>query len=423
MAGPVETLNLISKTMDELIDFTISDKTLSKDFEEYLITNDIKIEKQNELNDCLINYILDEKMQDRTRVLDYFLMKNQAIDKNMISAFKKSFKSVFRANKILKNAYACICLANEKNFELIPLVKMTNLKGIGLYDFIKARIIELDNTYYILEIFDCFGQFREHHANIETVKCLIKYPESQTMYNDKKLAELQKSTKLFNEKFIETFGTNELITTNTLADEFIKEFNLFIEEKTAGISKEKYADCKINFEYFELNKNSEDDFIKNATGGFSASDKPYDIGFFADENSGLYIIPFLGTFNEILKQNSFENIKNAEKCVEYVITSDKVPPNLLIKKEKEYKNLISLINNVFSRNFKDIREIISCFKEDWLIFDKFSPTMVLYNSKTFEKMIGYKEKKENKETIQKTGRNEQCPCGSGKKYKNCCLLK
>jgi preprotein translocase subunit SecA len=21
---------------------------------------------------------------------------------------------------------------------------------------------------------------------------------------------------------------------------------------------------------------------------------------------------------------------------------------------------------------------------------------------------------------QKTGRNEQCPCGSGKKYKNCC---
>ena len=23
----------------------------------------------------------------------------------------------------------------------------------------------------------------------------------------------------------------------------------------------------------------------------------------------------------------------------------------------------------------------------------------------------------------KTGRNEPCPCGSGKKYKNCCLLK
>ena len=35
-----------------------------------------KNRKANELNDCLINYVLDEKMQDRTRVLDYFLIKN-----------------------------------------------------------------------------------------------------------------------------------------------------------------------------------------------------------------------------------------------------------------------------------------------------------------------------------------------------------
>ncbi len=103
--------------------------------------------------------------------------------------------------------------------------------------------------------------------------------------------------------------------------------------------------------------------------------------------------------------------------------SDKVSPNLLIKKDEEHKNFIPLINNVFNQNFKDIREIIGCFKEDWLIFDKFSPTMVLYNSKTFEKMIGYKEEKENKETAPSAGRNEPCPCGSGKKYKNCCLLK
>ncbi|WP_423785753.1 SEC-C metal-binding domain-containing protein [Gimesia maris] len=25
--------------------------------------------------------------------------------------------------------------------------------------------------------------------------------------------------------------------------------------------------------------------------------------------------------------------------------------------------------------------------------------------------------------MKKTGRNESCPCGSGKKYKKCCLLK
>ncbi len=186
MATLVETLNSISSNMDALIDFAVSDETLSKDFEEFLIKNEIKIERQNELNDCLINYILDEKMQDNTRVLDYFAQKNPESDKKVLAAFKKSFKSVFRVNKILKNAYNCTCLANEKDFELIPLVKMTNLRGIGLYDFMKARIIEIEGVFYLLEIFDCFGQFREYFANVETVKCLVQYPESQTMYNDEK---------------------------------------------------------------------------------------------------------------------------------------------------------------------------------------------------------------------------------------------
>ena len=119
MATLVETLNSISSNMDALIDFAVSDETLSKDFEEFLIKNEIKIERQNELNDCLINYILDEKMQDNTRVLDYFAQKNPESDKKVLAAFKKSFKSVFRVNKILKNAYNCTCLANEKDFELI----------------------------------------------------------------------------------------------------------------------------------------------------------------------------------------------------------------------------------------------------------------------------------------------------------------
>ncbi len=419
MALP-ETLSLISKTMDILIDFVVNNTHLSKDFEKYLEVNNFNIERQNDLNDCLIGYILDEKTQGNIRVLDYFSQNNPDYDKKIINSFKNSFKSVFRVNKILKNAYNCTCLANEKDFELIPLVKMTNLRSIGLYDFIKARMIELDNVFYLLEIFDCYGQFREYIANVETVKCLIKYPESQTMYNDEKLKELQKSTAFFNEKFAGVFGSDEIITSNTLADRFLEDFNNLIENGSYdGISKDKYK-ADIEYKYFKLNEDEQEDFIKNATGGFSASDTPYDIGFFIDKVSGLYIIPFLGTFNEIMQQNSLENIENAKECVEYFITSDKVSPNLIIKKAEEFKTFIPLINKVFGQDFKDIREIISFFKADWTIQNKFSPTVVLYNSKTFEKLIGIKED-EMKEKFENTGRNELCPCGSGKKYKHCCL--
>ena len=263
MALP-ETLGLISKTMDTLIDFVVNDEKLSKDFEKYLEVNNFNIERQNDLNDCLIGYILDEKTQGNIRVLDYFSQNNPDYDKKIINSFKNSFKSVFRVNKILKNAYSCTCLANEKDFELIPLVKMTNLRSIGLYDFIKARMIELDNVFYLLEIFDCYGQFREYIANVETVKCLIKYPESQTMYNDKKLKELQKSTAFFNEKFAGVFGSDEIITSNTLADRFLEDFNNLIENGSYdGISKDKYK-ADIEYKYFKLNEDEQEDFIKNA---------------------------------------------------------------------------------------------------------------------------------------------------------------
>ncbi len=156
---------------------------------------------------------------------------------------------------------------------------MTNLRQIGLYDYIKARMVEIDNVFYLLEIFDCFGQFREYGANVETVKCLIKYPESQTMYNDEKLKELQNSTKLFNKKFIEIFNCDEIVTSNTLADIFLEDFNSLIEDGVNNISKEKY-ETELEYKYFEIDNGKEEDFIKNATGGFSISDKPYDIGFF-----------------------------------------------------------------------------------------------------------------------------------------------
>jgi uncharacterized protein YecA (UPF0149 family) len=35
----------------------------------------------------------------------------------------------------------------------------------------------------------------------------------------------------------------------------------------------------------------------------------------------------------------------------------------------------------------------------------------------------FKEKNSMRESRKKTGRNDYCPCGSGMKFKKCCLLK
>ena len=64
---------------------------------------------------------------------------------------------------------------------------------------------------------------------------------------------------------------------------------------------------------------------------------------------------------------------------------------------------------------------------DYLKNKIFSPTSVLYSSKAFGDLMGFipDEKQMKAKEIQQTqgatvGRNDPCPCGSGKKYKKCC---
>ena len=110
MASVVESLNLISKTMEEILDFVANDETLSEDFKQYLEINGIEIETERDFNNVIIQYMLDMKMQNGLRVLEYF-RRNNPSQEEIINALKESIVSVFKdikedtciMNKMMKN--------------------------------------------------------------------------------------------------------------------------------------------------------------------------------------------------------------------------------------------------------------------------------------------------------------------------------
>ena len=157
MPSIVDSLNLISKTMESILDFVANDEVLSKDFQQYLEINNIQIETEKDFNNIIIQYMLDMKMQNGLRVLEYYRRNNQTYEE-IISALENSVCSVFKIDKILTNAYEATCLTSNAKVTLIPMVKMSHLKQIGRFDNISARIIELDNTQYILEIYDVISE-------------------------------------------------------------------------------------------------------------------------------------------------------------------------------------------------------------------------------------------------------------------------
>ncbi len=410
----VDKLNALSGEMESLLDFIATDKKIGEDFETYVEENNLKIEKQSQLNIALIEYLLDGKMQDNTRVLDYYLAKDAQKNPQVVEAYKSSTTSVFEITKVLKNAYETYSLACEKEFCLIPLVKMVNLRGIAKGDFICARVIEFEGEFYLLEIYDVISSLNFYKAASEALKYLITNSNCAVFQNDEKLNKIKNSVEEFKQSFKKVFNEkNSIITTNKLADELINAYN---EQSDPT----QYIQNVDEYKFFNIKEYSDgDDFIENAIGGFSKHNCLYDIGFYFDESEGPYIIPFLGTFYKIFE--TFDNgefkIEGAKECVREFLKSDKVPKSLIAQVAKKYENFLDVVNSALDTSFNSTSQVLERFKG--IENTKFSPMIVLYNSKVFGEILGIKEE-DDMPKYENIGRNDPCPCGSGKKYKKCC---
>ena len=65
---------------------------------------------------------------------------------------------------MLRNGFKLYNLTNEKEYEVLSLTKMTNFRGIGIGDFIVARIFKLENEYYLIGIDNVLSSSQEEDA-------------------------------------------------------------------------------------------------------------------------------------------------------------------------------------------------------------------------------------------------------------------
>ena len=236
-------------------------------------------------------------------------------------------------------------------------------------------------------------------------------------------------------KFFKLFKKDTIITSNKIADDIIEIFNNFENDekscddehlqKLLDIKPEKQEFYKIDSLDIEYNN-----FIENSMNGFKSSKKTYDVGIIFDKYSGFYAIPFWGTFCRIFEEENFENNENTQECVLSFLENDKISYRL-------FENLNAIYPDTFVKRVNEIlgtkytfEELMETYFKKQLGKKVFSPTSILYASSAFNEVLNCIEKaqmdqaqKMKLQTANKkeVGRNDLCPCGSGKKYKNCCL--
>lgn len=416
----LEDLKEINDVIKELAEFIQNDEFVKPDFEEYIRT----VNGMN-LQSACFNYIFERNLDNKS-ILTLYLentKKVPASTKKIVKALMASMSSIFEVKRVLQNGFDLNNIINEKNYSVVSLVKMTSFRGIGAGQYVVARIFKFEKAYYLLEISGVLPSSRKDDALRYSVAKIIQNPELVYFDNPEKQKEIEKNVKEIYDKFIKFFGKDEVVTTNKFADDLIGAFNDFAEggEKIDIQDKIQLPETYKFFDVSEFN-NSYDNFLENSLGGFSSHKETYDVGIIFDKELGLYAVPFFETFNKVFE--NFESVENAKACVEFFLQNDKFSANIIKRVAECHENFMDVVNKLLNANYK-LDELLQHYKSRYLENKIFSSTTVLYKSKAFSKTLGIIEEDIEKPSLEgidlsKIGRNDPCPCGSGKKFKKCC---
>lgn len=423
-----ERTDAINAVIRNIAEFIQVHKDIKDDFNEYLRTIGQGPQNGAAFQAACFSYILERNIgEDYKSIPELYIENNKDLDKDtkkIVEAMQDSISSVFEIKRVTKTGFDFLNIVNERRYMVTSLMKMTSFRGIGVGSFIIARIFNIDGDDYLLEISGVLPSSRKSDAYRFAVAKIIQNPELVYLDNPEKQKEIEQDVEDIYKKFIEFFdGKTEIVTTNKNADNLIGIFNDFAEEGTKNDYSE-YVEEPEEYKFFNVQEfnNSYDNFLENSLGGFSSHSETYDVGIIYDKELGLYAIPFFGTFNKIFEVKDYTTIENYDECIKYFLRNDKYSANLIRLVADKHKNFMEIVNAVLGKNYS-LEDLLRTYKRRYLTNKIMSSTTVLYRSNAFSNTLGIIEEVENKPQIdlsQKIGRNDPCPCGSGKKFKKCC---
>lgn len=429
----IDKLSSISDTLSSVFKFAQENSEIKEDFDEYLKTIGMYNAPASDINSVLVTYVFERAFhKGADSVFSMYLKEKQDIDsntKNIVLALQNAIDALFEVKAVQKTGFDLYSLVNEKKYFAMPLVKMSHLRGIYKGNYILARIFPYENEYYIIEIRETYSSMDKDRVLKYAVAKIIERPENLYKDNDQKLKEIETEISKFSEKFTSCFGSDEVITTNEYVDNLISDFNdyYFDSEKDPSAIKELIKPIE-NYGYFKVPEfnSSYDNYIESSMAGFSSHSSKYDVGVIFDKELGMFIVPFYGTLCHIFETENYKDIKGWDECIKAFMENDKIPATLVKKLAEKYPNFLDVLNDLYGTQMA-LDEFLEQYKLDYLKNKIYSPTSVLYASKSFGDLMGFipteeeiKAKEIQAQNGQTIGRNDPCPCGSGKKYKKCC---
>ena len=397
------------------------------------------------------NRIIPELNQ---RALDYYVENTPDLTQkqlDLIAAIKENgISSIFEIKSKNKQTFSLYCLTNEKEYiNVFPPKKMIYYRHIVVGQCLDCMILKYENEYFLL---DGFVVNNDRNEMLECASIRLTYnPWMLCQDNEQKCEQVNRFTDKIYTKFVEIFDKDTIITMQGSSDLIVDKFLNYINTDDDKFIENIKDLIELPKEYLYFDIREKEFENEEAFKKFCENMPKDNVGIFVDKQGGIYQVIGYGTFKKIFESSDYKSIEGYEYCIkDLVLEGEPDYPAVAVLKAynetEDKENFLKIIKDVLKLpelQDMDLVEILKIYKNYNPDKKQISDEILPYISKTVQEDESKEEEDEEDESdlmsddeIEdedydedeeelvkplKVGRNDPCPCGSGKKYKKCCL--
>ena len=364
------------------------------------------IDCQDGFHEFTDNFLYSYRFPDNSTIIDRYISETADLsekEKGTVLRWKDPVVGLFQVKRTLSDGFVAENLINEVEYKIKPTTipqKLEQLARPGA--FFRAKIIPVSDEEYIFSGTQEFLDTSEKEILKRVAQLQMKNPQFAFRDNEERIRKGFEFQKEDRRLFIEYFGSDEVLTEGKKLPEIAAKFMDYRLSKVEKPLPEGYKPPEMNFPKGLL--------------------KSKDVGIVFDELSGQHYLVNYGIILNVFQSPDEVKIQRYKRDILTYLEDQTISPYVLKKLFFKFpQNAEAIIRRILDRpEF--------CLEKDFdSLMDEFKPSFkgkriypyILPMSPELVKIMR-PELDRKKENGQKVGRNDPCPCGSGKKYKKCC---
>lgn len=367
---------------------------------------------------ALDRFVLQWKDEEGRTVIDHFLEERADLteaDRAMLSGWKDVIESLFEVERHDGSALLAVNLVNDLEHRIYSNRGIRYTSRVDDDALIHARIVPLGDGWMLSGSTLVYGK-RDRDYLYRLALQVASASPNMVFRNPEKLARAWELQKRDREEFVQFFGSDLVIFQRDEIPDRMRDymrFKTYESRDEEGMTRAERAEQE-GRPIPPLPETNMDEYPEDAD----------TIGFLYDETEGQLVFFDLGIVDAAFDDPaSVDDPEVAELLREYITEPDLSPLPLQRFAERDPAKATEVVRKAIGdKKFdwnRDSQALLRRYKAAYMD-QTHLPSVIPVSDRLTRAQASTSGERPAPPPGKKVGRNEPCPCGSGKKYKFCC---